>query len=191
MLFRTTLDEYSSALNGITMELLKLISVNLELGHEEIRKMYENGIQGFRINYYPPCPEAEKVLGLTPHSDATGLTLLVQVNEVQGLQIKKNSKWVPIKPVHGSIIVNIGDVMEIMSNGTYKSVEHRAVVDFNNKRLSIVAIHNPDLEVMIGPLTQLLKETTPKYKTMNGVEYIKMILNNKLDGKSNLDQMKI
>ncbi|KAJ0802787.1 putative codeine 3-O-demethylase [Helianthus annuus] len=76
---------------------------------------FENCTQGIRMNYYPACPEARKVLGLTPHSDATGLTLLVQVNEVQGPQMKKNSKWVPIKPILGSIIVNIGDVLEVIN----------------------------------------------------------------------------
>ncbi|GJU98909.1 protein FAR1-related sequence 5 [Tanacetum coccineum] len=88
------------------------------------------------MNYYPPCPKANKVLGLTPHLDATRLTLLVQVNEVQGLQIKKNSKWVPIKSLPGSIIVNIGDVIE------YRSIEHTAVVNYENERLSISAFHS-------------------------------------------------
>ncbi|XP_027166746.1 S-norcoclaurine synthase 1-like [Coffea eugenioides] len=79
---------------------------------------------------------------LTPHSDATGLTLLVQVNDVQGLQIKKSNTWVPIKPIPGAIIINIGDTMEIMSNGEYSSIEHRAVVDFHKERLSIAAFHS-------------------------------------------------
>ncbi|KVH91898.1 Oxoglutarate/iron-dependent dioxygenase, partial [Cynara cardunculus var. scolymus] len=88
-------------------ELFKLMSINLGIDLETVSKLYENCTQGIRMNYYPPCLEADKVLGLAPHSDAVGLTLLVQVNEVQGLQIKKNSKWVPIKPIRGSIIVNI------------------------------------------------------------------------------------
>lgn len=101
-------------LHGVSMTLFKLISINLGIQPEAISKIFENGTQSIRMNYYPPCPEANKVLGLTPHSDASGLTLLVQVNEVQGLQIKKNSKWVPIEPILGSIIVNIGDVMEVI-----------------------------------------------------------------------------
>ena len=95
------------------MKLFKLISINLGIKPEAITKMFENCTQGIRMNYYPPCPEANKVLGLTPHSDATGLTLLVQVNGVQGLQINKNSEWVPIKPLPVSSIFNIG-VMEVI-----------------------------------------------------------------------------
>lgn len=75
--------------------------------------MFEDGTQGLRMNYYPPCQQASRVMGLTPHSDSVGLTLLVQVNEVQGLQIKKNGRWVPVKPVPGAFIVNIGDIIEV------------------------------------------------------------------------------
>ncbi|KAK3016784.1 hypothetical protein RJ639_006457 [Escallonia herrerae] len=65
------------------------------------------------MNYYPPCVHADKVMGIAPHSDAVGLTLLIQVNEVEGLQIRKDRKWVPIEPIPGAIIVNIGDPFNI------------------------------------------------------------------------------
>ncbi|XP_076958570.1 S-norcoclaurine synthase 1-like [Bidens hawaiensis] len=188
--FRKTLDEYSNALHRVSMKLFKLITLNLGIKHESVGKLFENCTQGIRINYYPPCPQAQKVLGLAPHSDATVLTLLVQVNEVQGLQIK-NSKWVPIKPIPGSIIVNIGDVMEIMSNGEYRSIEHRAVVDVEKERLSIAAFHGPGFEAMVGPLPELVKEIKPKYKTIDAPEYFKLVINTKLDGKSLIDHMKI
>ncbi|KAI3691736.1 hypothetical protein L6452_31538 [Arctium lappa] len=189
--FRVTLDEYSNKVYGVSRELFKLMSINLGMEPETISKLYENCTQGIRMNYYPPCPEADKVLGLAPHSDATGLTLLVQVNEVQGLQIKKNSKWVPIKPIPGSIIVNIGDIMEIMSNGEYRSIEHRALVDMEKDRLSIAAFHSPGLEAMIGPLTEVVKEKTTKYKTIGAEDYVRLIISSKLDGKCLIEHMKI
>ena len=89
------------------------MSRNLGLNPEILPIMFEGGTQGVRMNFYPPCVQANKVMGLTPHSDATGLTLLVQVNEVQGLQIKKNGKWVPVNPIPGAFIVNIGDIVEV------------------------------------------------------------------------------
>ncbi|KAK1430575.1 hypothetical protein QVD17_13415 [Tagetes erecta] len=172
MLIRKTLEKYSKTLHGVSMQLFKLISINLGIEPEAIGKMFENCTQGIRMNYYPPCPEAREVLGLAPHSDATGLTLLVQVNEVQGLQIKKNSKW-------------------ILSNGEYNSIEHRTVVDFEKERLSIKAFHSPGLRAMIGPLPELVKEKTHKYKTIDVQDYLKLIINSKLDGKCLIDHMKI
>ena len=110
---RESLDKYSWELHQVTMLLLKFMSRNLGLNPMTLPSVFEEGTQGVRMNYYPPCVLANKVMGLTPHSDATGLTLLLQVNDVQGLQIKKNGKWLPVKPVPGAFIVNIGDVIEV------------------------------------------------------------------------------
>lgn len=97
----------------LTICLLKLMSRNLGLDAETFTSMYEEGSQGVRLNLYPPCMQANKVMGLSPHSDVNGLSLVVQVNDVQGLQVKKNGKWVPVKPVPGAFIINIGDLIEV------------------------------------------------------------------------------
>ncbi|XP_027101669.1 S-norcoclaurine synthase 1-like [Coffea arabica] len=189
--FRSTLDEYSLQIHKVCMSLFKLIEANLGLEPGKLCSIYQDGIQGIRMNYYPPCRQADKVFGASPHSDGTGLTLLVQVNDVQGLQIKKSNTWVPIKPIPGAIIVNIGDMMEIMSNGEYRSIEHRAVVDFQKERLSIAAFHNANLTAKIGPLPELVKENGAQYKTIGLLEFFGLIPSSKLDGKSPLDRMRI
>lgn len=66
-----------------------------------------------RMNYYPPSPQPEKVIGLTNHSDATALTILLQVNEVEGLQIRKDDMWVPVRPMPNAFVVNVGDILEV------------------------------------------------------------------------------
>lgn len=105
------MDEYSAELHKVSLSLLMLMGKKLGVDPQIFNTMFGNCIQGIRMNYYPPCAQPNKVLGLTPHSDATGLTLLIQVNEVEGLQINKNGKWVPIKPIEDAIIVNIGDIL--------------------------------------------------------------------------------
>lgn len=65
------------------------------------------------MNYHPPCEQAKKVMGLTPLSDATGLTSLLQESEVQGSQIKNKGKWVTIKPVPGAFIANVCGIIEV------------------------------------------------------------------------------
>ncbi|KAM0934171.1 putative codeine 3-O-demethylase [Dioscorea sansibarensis] len=86
--WRTVLDKYASELERVAGVLLGSLANNL--GTEQVADMFKGGLQTVRIDYYPPCHLANKVLGLSPHSDAGGLTLLLQVNEVEGLQIKKN-----------------------------------------------------------------------------------------------------
>lgn len=109
------MDKYSSEVHKVAMRLLRFFETNLGTDKGNLSSKFEDGNQGIRMNYYPPCIQAEKVIGLTPHSDATGLTLLLQLNEVQGLQIKKDAKWVPIKPIPAAIIINIGDILEVIN----------------------------------------------------------------------------
>ncbi|XP_030471073.1 S-norcoclaurine synthase 1-like [Syzygium oleosum] len=189
--FRATLDSYSSELVRILLFLLRAMAKNLGLSPDVLASMFEEGIQAIRLNYYPPCKQANEVMGLTPHSDATGLTLLTQLNDVDGLQIKKSDKWLPIKSVPGAFIVNVGDVIEIMSNGQYKSIEHRAVVNPEKQRLSIAAFHNPNMQAKIGPLPDLAGKSGALYKTSNHDDYLRKIVTSKLDGKSLLDQFRL
>lgn len=110
---REALDQYSWELAKLSKGLLKLMAENLGINPQQLLNLFENGRQAFRMNYYPPCVQASKVIGVAPHSDPAGLTLLFQVNEVEGLQIKKNGKWIPIRPLPGAMIVNIGDALEV------------------------------------------------------------------------------
>lgn len=78
-----------------------------------------------------------------------------------------------------------------MSNGEYKSIEHRAVVNPEKERLSIAAFHSPNIRAMIGPLPDLVKENAANFKTISNEEYIKLVVTSKLDGKSLLDHMRL
>ncbi|CAN0908248.1 Protein SRG1 [Linum grandiflorum] len=165
---------------------------NLGLEPEKLLALFNEGVQGVRMNYYPPCKQSNKVMGLTPHSDAVGLTLLTQVNDVQGLQIRRDEKWIPIVPIPGAFIVNVGDIIEIMSNGQYKSIEHRAVVNPEKERLSIAAFHSPNMKATVGPLPDLINEKKEaKYKSISREEFIKLVVGRKLDGKGLLSSLMI
>ncbi|PIA34058.1 hypothetical protein AQUCO_03900156v1 [Aquilegia coerulea] len=182
--YRDTLDKYATELHKVAVHLVGMMAKNLGLEPEKLTNVFEiDGSQCIRMNYYPPCPIANKVLGLSPHSDATGLTLLLQVNEVQGLQIIKNGIWIPVKPIVGALICNIGDVIE--------SIEHRAVINSEKERLSIAAFHDPRHGITIGPLPDLVKDNQEKYKTIDHDEYLRQAMTTKLDGKRLIDNMKV
>ncbi|XP_008784673.2 S-norcoclaurine synthase 1-like [Phoenix dactylifera] len=188
--FRDTMDRYSLELKRVAHCLLGLMAKNLGLDPEKFVTIFKES-QSMRINYYPPCPQADKVLGLSPHSDAVGLTLLLQVNQVQGLQIKRNGGWLPIKALPGAFVVNIGDVIEILSNGKYKSIEHRAIINKEKERLSIAAFHSPNMTTLVGPLPELVKGSKEYYKTLSFEDFVKHTFTSKLDGKSVIDWMKL
>jgi len=86
----------------------------LEIEEREMRELFEDGTQRMRMNYYPPFPQPEKVIGFTNHSDASTLTILLHVNQVEGLQIRKDGMWIPVKPLLNAFVVNVGDIMEVI-----------------------------------------------------------------------------
>lgn len=114
MSHREDLEEYLGQVRNLVMEILKQMAKALGMKVEDMNIVFEDGRQGMRMTYYPPCPQPELVMGFCPHSDAGGLTILLQVNEVQGLQINKDGAWIPIVPLPNAFIVNIGDSLEVI-----------------------------------------------------------------------------
>lgn len=190
--FRDTLETYALELENLAKSIISQMEKALEIEGKEMTRLFENGMQAMRMNYYPPCPQPEQVIGLTPHSDSVALTILLQINEVEGLQIKKDGNWVPVKPLPNAFIVNIGDILEMITNGVYRSIEHRATVDSVKERLSIATFYNPRVDAEIGPVNSLITERTPaSYRTLEYQEYVRGLFARKLDGKSYIDAMKL
>nr|XP_027085925.1 protein SRG1-like isoform X2 [Coffea arabica] len=109
---RESLQEYSIELKSLALKILNLIAKALGMKHEEIEVLLEEGLQSMRLTYHPPCPQPELVTGLCHHSDPVSLTILLQINDVQCLQIKENEAWVPVLPLPNAFIVNVGDILE-------------------------------------------------------------------------------
>ncbi|CAL5335763.1 unnamed protein product [Camellia sinensis] len=89
-----------------------------------------------RMNRYPRCPISSEFYGLVPHTDSDFLTILCQ-DQVGGLQMVKDGKWVSIKPNPQALIVIIGDLFQAWSNGVYKSIEHRVISNHEEERFSV------------------------------------------------------
>ncbi|KAL5772065.1 hypothetical protein ACOSQ2_011989 [Xanthoceras sorbifolium] len=156
------------------MKILKLMAKALRMEPNDMKELFEEGFQAMRMNYYPPCPQPELVIGLNPHSDAVGLTILLQVNEMEGLQIRKDGMWVPVKPLPNAFIINIGDMLEIITNGIYRSVEHRATVNSSKERLSIATFYSPKQGGDMGPAPSLITpETLALFGRIGVADYIK------------------
>ena len=108
------MEAYSVEMKKLAMTILSQMTKALKMEAEEIRDMFSDGVQSMRMNYYPPCPEPDMTIGFAPHSDADALTILFQLNDTEGLQIRKEGRWVPVKPLPNAFVVNIGDIMEVL-----------------------------------------------------------------------------
>ncbi|KAM7481695.1 hypothetical protein LguiB_006278 [Lonicera macranthoides] len=186
--------EYCKKSREVAMELMKGVMESLGIEEKEMKKSLnlESGLQMFVVNLYPPCPNPEAAMGLPPHTDHGLLTLLMQ-NGVEGLQIQHNGKWVIINEIPNSFIVNVGDQLEIFSNGKYKSVMHRAIVNDKIKRLSIAMPHGPSLDTIVAPCSNLVERTAQHsaYIPMKYKEYIEQMIIQAMKRKPILEQVRI
>lgn len=190
--FRDDLEAYALEMKNLAMELLDLMSKALKMDSSEMRELFEEGMLSTRMNYYPPCPQPELVMGLNNHSDASAITILLQVNEMEGLQIRKDGRWIPVKPLPNAFVVNIGDVLEIVTNGIYRSIEHRATVNSTKERLSAAMFFSPRLDGEIGPAPSLVTSERPAlFKTIGVADFLGGFFKRELNGKSYLDVMRI
>ncbi|KAJ8629393.1 hypothetical protein MRB53_022716 [Persea americana] len=102
-----------------------------------------------RLNRYPPCPFSPEMFGLVPHTDSDFLTILHQ-DQVGGLHLMKDSRWVAVKPNPEALIVNIGDLFQAWSNDVYKSIQHKVMTNGKVERYSIAYFLCPSYDSMIG-----------------------------------------
>lgn len=192
--FREMADAYSLEIRKVATRLLTLIAQNLNLKPDYFNdKFGEDAKLSLRLNYYPPCPQPELVLGLHPLSDSGGITLLVQDYDTEGLNIRKEDSWISVKPIPNAFIVNIGDLVEIMSNGKYRSVMHRVITNREKERLSIAAFYSPSYSAEIGPAQELVDQSQhpPLYKTISHAQFLRHLLVDKLREKRVLDFVKL
>lgn len=106
--------EYSDYTRAIGLELLKAIWEGLGIEENRVADALKLG-SCFQIlvgNLYPPYPKPDIELGFAPHSDHGFLTLLYQ-NGIDGLQIMHKERWIYVKPVPNSVMVNTGDHLEV------------------------------------------------------------------------------
>uniref|UniRef100_M1A3H1 Leucoanthocyanidin dioxygenase n=2 Tax=Solanum tuberosum TaxID=4113 RepID=M1A3H1_SOLTU len=111
-------------------------------------------------------------------------------NGIPGLQIKHNQTWYSVPHVPGTFIVNLGDYLEVLSNGKYKSVEHRAVVNAEAARISIAVGHGPKMDAIVQPASPLIKEKSEsKYRPIVYKDYIRDQQSTIKRGKSALHEI--
>lgn len=162
--------QYVEQVVKLAEKLAELLSENLGLANTYLKKAFAEPFVGTKVAMYPKCSNPELVMGLRGHTDAGGIILLLQDDTVPGLEFLKDGEWVPVPPAQGHrIFVNLGDQVEVVSNGVYKSIRHRVLADGTGSRLSIATFYNPGADAIISPAAELVYPS--RYRFQDYLDY--------------------
>jgi isopenicillin N synthase-like dioxygenase len=149
-----------AALTGLGHQIMAGLA--LSLGLEE--SYFADRLTGepltlFRIFNYPP-PADPALWGVGEHTDYGLLTILLQ-DDAGGLEVKSRSRWVPAPPVEGSFVCNIGDMLDRMTGGLYRSTPHRVRNPAPRDRLSFPFFFDPNFFARVQPINLSGRDLPP------------------------------
>jgi len=178
---RKTFQDLSQQSIDLSTRILRALSLVLDKDLHFLENLHRNMMKGnnkstMRTLFYPPIegPVQPGTIRCGEHSDYGTLTLLYQ-DSYPGLEVKSTSgEWVAAPSIAGSLLVNIGDLMEMWTNGDYPATVHRVMIPEEEvtrrcARQSIVFFVHPDDEVLVEPLSN---ENPAKYPSITALKHV-------------------
>ena len=145
-------EAYMAGATRAAAALMEGFSISLGLPDDYFRDAYTNEPTVlFRIFNYPAQGPGARSWGVGEHTDYGLLTLLAQ-DRFGGLQVKAPGGWIEAPPIEGALVCNIGDMLERLTGGRYRSTPHRVKNISGHDRLSFPLFFDPDFTARMAPL---------------------------------------
>ncbi|KAL5202470.1 hypothetical protein ABZP36_013422 [Zizania latifolia] len=166
---RDLLDEYIVAVRAMACEVLGLMAEGLGLEERDVfaRLVLDKESDSMlRVNHYPPRPELKqsaagphgRLTGFGEHTDPQIISVL-RSNDTSGLEISlRDGSWAAVPPDRNSFFVNVGDALQVLTNGRFRSVRHRVMVSSLRPRVSVIFFGGPPPQERLAPLPSLVEE---------------------------------
>lgn len=164
--FESNIAQLYSELDELGFRLLEVVALYLELPQSYFTKYIQTGEGLMRLLHYPPILDASvENVRAAAHEDINLLTLLVG-SEQDGLEVlSRHGAWVPISIIEGSVVCNIGDMLQRLSNSKLPSTTHRVVnpegADARHSRYSIPFFIHPHPDMRLDCLAQCIDDENP------------------------------
>ncbi|KAG9441510.1 hypothetical protein H6P81_017364 [Aristolochia fimbriata] len=186
--------EYSEHIKQVGDVLFALLSEVLGLSPNYLKDMGCMDGLVFGGHYYPACPEPEVTIGANKHTDGCFITLLLQ-DETGGLQVLQDGHWLDVPPLPRALVVNIADLLQLVTNDKFKSDVHRVKAQKVGPRVSVgcfFTTHFHPSTKLYGPIKELLSEDNPpKYRQVTAREYQTHYYSIGLGGEPPLNRFKV
>ena len=178
--FQGATEAYYGLCESVALELVRCIGAALGDDGDLLAQGFDDHTSYLRLNYYPLCDEPAPAdtptgppvghFGISHHSDAGAVTVLLQDGH-SGLQVEKDGRWYTVSAERGSIIINIGDVVQVWSNDRYKAPLHRVLASKTHTRYSAPFFLNPAFQTDYAPLQSTQKHGRARYRPINWGEF--------------------
>jgi isopenicillin N synthase-like dioxygenase len=145
---------YYEKVNALGYELLELFELSLDLPKDRLRQFFNKDMNSLRLLHYPPQePDAPReFLGARAHTDTNAFTLLAQ-DANGGLEVRsKSGEWGAVPPIPGTLVINVGEILKVWTDGIFSSIAHRVINRSGRERYSIPFFMYPSFDALIAPL---------------------------------------
>uniref|UniRef100_A0A7C9A7V3 gibberellin 2beta-dioxygenase n=1 Tax=Opuntia streptacantha TaxID=393608 RepID=A0A7C9A7V3_OPUST len=183
--FRQAVNDYVAGVREMACKVVELMAEGLRILPKDVFSRLLKDKQSdslFRLNHYPPRPEEvggelneNNLVGFGEHTDPQIISVL-RSNNTAGLEISlKDGNWVSVPPDQTSFFINVGDSLQVMTNGRFRSVRHRVLTNRLKARISMIYFGGPPMSEKIAPLPSLTggDDQTCLYKEFTWFEYKK------------------
>lgn len=165
--FREDAQACYTHVTGIGRQLFGAFALALGLAEDHFDAIAINPPSQLRVIHYPHDPGVRDRPGIGSHTDYECFTLLHAT--APGLQIvDRSGAWMDVPLIDNTLIMNIGDMMEILSNGRYVATRHR-VKKVAQERYSFALFHSLDYDQVIAPI---VRGEAPRYQPLMGGEHL-------------------
>ena len=138
--FRASLGGLYADLDALGLKLLRGVAAHLGLAPDAFAPAVQGGDSVLRLLHYPPVSGAPAAVRAAAHEDINAITLLLGAEEAGLELLDRDGRWLGINPPPGSVVVNIGDMLQRLTNHVLPSTTHRVINPGRPERRGIVAL---------------------------------------------------
>ncbi len=171
--FRPAIEALYEAMNACGGQLLRAVAVSLGQEPGFFAPKYRKRLQRMQGIYYPPQPsELADTFGVADHTDFGCVTLLWQ-DDRGGLEVLgPDGAWIAAPPIDGTLVINVGDLLQRWSNDRFASTRHRVINRSGLERFSIASFYDPSFDATIDPRDLGVPDQEAHYPPIAAGEHI-------------------